>query len=1042
MKQKCIIFIAICIAYITPTYPQTGPGGVKKSNGATSLVLWLDASELTDIANNNNITTWTDLSGYNNHATQSASGSKPNLSNNTLNGLPVVTFNGSSEYLNGNFGGPIVSPYTVFAIAFFNQASQPMNDNDYVFSTGLQNITGQMASISRRKNVASPLTNDFYSYDGTNTRFGPDLGGSTWYIFNQEILDNSLSTHRLFLNGTSEVVEDYISELNSSGDFRVGGWVDSPTNDFQDLLNGSIAELIVFNGSLNTSERLIVTSYLSAKYNIPISTDLYTGDDISNGDNDFDIIGVGVGFDGSQENSTGAGLSVTINSNFDVGDYLVGGHNVNDNSINTSDISVVSGTLEARWDRAWWLDLTDTGNSLTVDLSFDFNLAGFGGFPTGDITDYKLLYRNGVSGDWTVTTEMADISGDKIVFENVNFSTTGDGYYTVGTADLSNSPIGIEPTSLGSDGPGGVGAQDGSTNLKLWLDVNEIIGNTGDPVITWLDKSGNENTASEGAEFPHLETSSVNGNNALTFDGSTDFLSGTISGGLSAPSTIIAIANFNSDQGASDNDYVLSIGASSVAGDHTSISRRLSGGGNQNKYYSWDGANARITTDLSIIPTSTWNILGQTQNTVAPRHIAYLDGSAIPVDDFSTNFSSNGVYSIGKWNLATNSYLNGQVAEVIIYDKILNSAEFNIINSYLAAKFELSPPNDKYIGDELANGDHDLDVAGIGTEFDGTNATASSAGMRLEQNNGFEDGDYVMFGHKTPTNKLNDIDATDAGGVLEARWERVWWVDITDTSTPLSIDLTFDFSSAGIDVFPRGMANKYKLLYRSGISGDWDLLADGTTISGDAITFTGISLSADGYYTLGTIDKITNPLPVELLYFEAKLNERNQTELEWSTAIEVNNDFFVVERSTDGLSFESIIETPGAGSSNTEIVYKAVDSNTLTGISYYRLKQVDYDGGYQFSKIKRIENHLTYPETPFVVYPNPAHNMIKIRSNENQEVTILVINQLGTTVAEENVIMDKNEDTILDLPIVTEGYYLIKFLTNDQTFTKRLLIVR
>ncbi|MBK9423627.1 MAG: hypothetical protein IPN54_05800 [Bacteroidetes bacterium] len=109
----------------------------------------------------------------------------------------------------------------------------------------------------------------------------------------------------------------------------------------------------------------------------------------------------------------------------------------------------------------------------------------------------------------------------------------------------------------------------------------------------------------------------------------------------------------------------------------------------------------------------------------------------------------------------------------------------------------------------------------------------------------------------------------------------------------------------------------------------------------------------DGLYTLtimdanGCKDTITillaTPLPVELLYFNAfKYNE--QVKVEWVTATEINNDYYIVERSSDGTDFEMVEVVPGAGNSNFLINYFIFDKDPFSGKSYYRLKQVDFDG--------------------------------------------------------------------------------------------------
>lgn len=97
------------------------------------------------------------------------------------------------------------------------------------------------------------------------------------------------------------------------------------------------------------------------------------------------------------------------------------------------------------------------------------------------------------------------------------------------------------------------------------------------------------------------------------------------------------------------------------------------------------------------------------------------------------------------------------------------------------------------------------------------------------------------------------------------------------------------------------------------------------------------------------------PLPITLLYFKGNyLNNYNN--LEWSTLSEKNNDYFTIQKSIDGVFFYDIFKLNGAGNSNTLLRYNINDYNIENGINYYRLKQTDYDGRYDYSDIIAIDN--------------------------------------------------------------------------------------
>jgi hypothetical protein len=84
-------------------------------------------------------------------------------------------------------------------------------------------------------------------------------------------------------------------------------------------------------------------------------------------------------------------------------------------------------------------------------------------------------------------------------------------------------------------------------------------------------------------------------------------------------------------------------------------------------------------------------------------------------------------------------------------------------------------------------------------------------------------------------------------------------------------------------------------------------------------------------------------LPIELLSFEAKSAD-NAVDLSWTTATEINNDYFTIEKSKSGFDFFEVCRVDGAGNSISPIYYEFSDKDPLDGISYYRLRQTDYDG--------------------------------------------------------------------------------------------------
>ena len=96
-------------------------------------------------------------------------------------------------------------------------------------------------------------------------------------------------------------------------------------------------------------------------------------------------------------------------------------------------------------------------------------------------------------------------------------------------------------------------------------------------------------------------------------------------------------------------------------------------------------------------------------------------------------------------------------------------------------------------------------------------------------------------------------------------------------------------------------------------------------------------------------------LPIELLYFNGVVCETGNR-LYWSSSSENNNDYFNIEKTRDGIDWNSIVTIEGAGNSNNQLYYSFVDEDVESIINYYRLKQTDYDGKFKYSDIISIDN--------------------------------------------------------------------------------------
>lgn len=196
-------------------------------------------------------------------------------------------------------------------------------------------------------------------------------------------------------------------------------------------------------------------------------------------------------------------------------------------------------------------------------------------------------------------------------------------------------------------------------------------------------------------------------------------------------------------------------------------------------------------------------------------------------------------------------------------------------------------------------------------------------------------------------------------------------------------------------------------------------------------------------FTIGSASGAENPLPVELLSFAGEIKD-GVVILNWSTATELNNDFFEIERSHDGVSFSKIGQVDGNGTTQTVTDYVFEDRVPFTGISFYRLKQVDFDGVFEYSFVISVNNE-TILGLDVLLAPNPTTTdniQFRLITDDQIPVDVGIYDLAGKVLYEAKHSLNQSEALIrLQESIqLKSGIYLLKVVQGEYERVLRLRI--
>lgn len=590
------------------------------------------------------------------------------------------------------------------------------------------------------------------------------------------------------------------------------------------------------------------------------------------------------------------------------------------------------------------------------------------------------------------------------------------------------------------NGAGGVGA---SGNNVLWLDANRGVTLSGSSVTNWADQSGNARNAvpSSTASRPTFVSASANGYPTFDFDGTNDELWVADAAALDLTAWHIFIVPLIDNQ----KNY----NAFLVKGNDSNENYEMLGFSDASLHMPilYTDATRTFPNTTTSQLTSTANIFEYSYSSAVGRDV-YRNNNNIQTDNESKTPSTNNFsLYIGNERSTTGRFLDGDLAEVIMYNAILNSAQRIIVNNYLAAKYNCTlTTNDIYVQDSPANGNYDHDVGGIG-RVNSSNIQSDSRGsgiVRILNPSGLGDNEFYFWGHDNGNLGTYQTGDYPSGEGLQGRVVRVWRG--TEQGTITDFEVRFDLTNMGPVT-----ASHLRLLIDTDNDGSFadetvaggGVIGSANTLGSNVYGFSNVTgLNNNIRFTIGTTSMNATPLPIELIDFTATLHD-NKVDLNWSTASEKNNNYFTVERSENGLDFEPLSKIKGAVNSKTRLNYSEIDQHPLPATSYYRLKQTDFNGKVTSFEPVTVKNEAP-TEDQLIVSPNPSRGSFTITyKNIKTDNTLIVIRDMAGKEYLSKVIYRQGKESETDLDSEFDlpgGTYIITAIHGKQLLSQKLIV--
>ena len=276
------------------------------------------------------------------------------------------------------------------------------------------------------------------------------------------------------------------------------------------------------------------------------------------------------------------------------------------------------------------------------------------------------------------------------------------------------------------------------------------------------------------------------------------------------------------------------------------------------------------------------------------------------------------------------------------------------------------------------------------------------------------------------TSFLNSSLADNSANVVN----RFWILDANGYTDKPDVTLSFTYDDDEVsatgntvvesDIFPQRW---------NSTDSSWSDVTLSGTLNTTNNTLSGVEVTKANFFRSWALVSSVTPLPVELIHFKPECEE-NIVTIDWKTASEINNDYFVIEKSLDGATWTAVDSIDGAGNSFVEQNYSYQIKNHIYKITYFRLKQVDYDNTTSYSDIEPCAcSGLEITD----VYPNPSEGEVNyvIQSNQAGTLTLTITDAQGRLVARNQYEVVEGQNFLKNVIDAEMGKYFITAQMSD-----------